>query len=314
MAVTFDETDLLVLHALQVAPRAPWTRVADVIGVDAGTAARHWAALSEQRLAWLGVWPTPERWADVADVAVVRVRPGAGRFDDTVRRLCADPDVHSVDETSAGLVAFVTGTGGLPALAAHVRALAGDEPAETHHAMAVHREDSRWRLRVLSAAQQRRLADPHEPLAGATVSEAAVAEVAAALLPDVRQSFAALGRRLGVSETTARRQVERMTRAGLLRLGCDLSMPAAGLGRGALLRARARHSEALAGVLRSPSVHRVAEVVAGAPLLVEVRAASLTELTGIERGWAGVEVVDRESVVRPHKRNGHVLDEQGRRA
>src|SRR5690606_4785018 len=51
------EVDLAIVHALQVAPRASWQRIGAVIGLDPATAARRWARLEEQRVAWLTIWP-----------------------------------------------------------------------------------------------------------------------------------------------------------------------------------------------------------------------------------------------------------------
>lgn len=320
MPVLLDEVDLAVVHALQVAPRAPWTQVGAAVGVDAATAARHWDRLVAERLAWWTVWPTPEQWSATADVAVVQVRPGPGALDAAADRWCALPWVLGVDETPLGLVALAAGDAGLAALAARVREQETDDERLEHVALAqrVLREDSTWRLRVLAPRQVRALEGPAgaaEPLPS-SAPVTLVHEVAAALRDDVRTSHAALGRRLGVSEATARRALARVARAGALRFGCDVAMPAVGLGRGVLLAARAAGEDrdgALARIARDPAVHRVAELVDDAPLLVALRTATLERLPELERGWgSAVEVVGRTTVVRARKRNGHLLDAEGR--
>ncbi len=64
---------------------------------------------------------------------------------------------------------------------------------------------------------------------------------------------------------------------------------------------------------RLPEVHRAGVAVGPAPLFACVRARSLTALPAIERAWGGdVEIVDRWTVLRPVKRNGHELDASGR--
>ncbi|WZH52313.1 MAG: AsnC family protein [Nocardioides alkalitolerans] len=322
MPALLDEVDLAVVHALQVAPRAPWTQVGAAVGVDAATAARHWDRLVGERLAWWTVWPTPEQWSTTTDVAVVRVRPAPGTLDAAADRWCALPWVLGVDETPLGLVALAAGDGGLAALAARVREQETADARLEHVSLAqrVLREDSTWRLRVLAPRQLRVLEGPAAPVdpppPGAPV--ALVQEVAEALRDDVRTSHAALGRRLGVSEATARRALARVARAGALRFGCDVAMPAVGLGRGVLLAARAVGEDrdgALARVVRDPAVHRVAELVDDAPLLVALRTATLERLPELERGWgSGIEVVGRTAVVRTRKRNGHLLDAEGRSA
>lgn len=312
-----DELDLAIVHALQIDARAPWTRVAAAVGADAATVARHWQALREESLAWLTAWPTPERWSTTTDVAVALLDADAA--DETIDAVVRQPWVLSVDATSAGLLTLVAASGGLAALEERMRSLAavGASARRMDVAAAIVTEDSGWRLRVLSRQQQRVLREgapaaatdePRPPRADV------VAEIADALDDDPRMPAASLAQRLGVSEATARRAVDRALAAGHLRLGCDLAMPAAGFRRGAILWGRSGDVDgAAARAARLPEAHRVGIVVGRAPLFVCVRARSLTALPAIERAWGDdVEVVDRWTVLRGLKRNGHLLDEAGR--
>ncbi|MET7782244.1 AsnC family protein [Streptomyces mirabilis] len=52
-----DETDLALVHALQIAPRAPWTAVGQALGIDPMTAARRWARLTGTGCAWVTCYP-----------------------------------------------------------------------------------------------------------------------------------------------------------------------------------------------------------------------------------------------------------------
>ncbi|MGX1933916.1 AsnC family transcriptional regulator [Microbacterium resistens] len=310
------EIDLALIHALQVDARAPWTRIAAAIGVDAATAVRHWNALRAEGLAWLTAWPTPQRWASTTDLAFVLLRPGTepGALAAVVGR----PWVLSVDETSAGPLVLVASSAGLAQLGERVRLLEEDGAVVLRMDVvaAITAEDSTWRLPVLSAAQQRAIRPPARSVADtARVPRAqTIAELAEALDEDPRMSAAALGDRLGVSEATARRAVERASAAGLLRFGCDLAMPAAGFRRGAVLWARGTDPAAAAGrAARLSEAHRAGVVVGPAPLFACVRARTLTALPGIERAWGDeAEIVDRWTVLRSIKRNGHELDPQGR--
>lgn len=322
---SLDELDLAIVHALQIDARAPWTRIAAAVGADAATVARHWQAMREESLAWLTAWPTPERWSSTTDVAMVlldaRTEPGVV---EAVTRL---PWVLSIDDTSAGLLVLVAGSGGLSVLGDRVREIAGlgADMRRMDVAAAIVAEDSGWRLRVLSRAQQRTLRDSgkretrREEVAlsrgEARLPRAeTVAEVAVALEEDPRMPAATLAVRLGVSEATARRVVDRAVSAGLLRLGCDLAMPAAGYRRGAILWARAAEVEgAAARAGRLEEAHRAGILVGPSPLFVCVRARSLTALPAIEQAWgADIDVTDRWTVLRSIKRNGHLLDGEGR--
>ncbi|WP_353113000.1 AsnC family transcriptional regulator [Microbacterium sp.] len=311
-----DEIDLAIVHALQVDARAPWTRVAAVVGIDAATAVRHWNSLREEGLAWLTAWPTPQRWSSTTDLGVVLLdaRLGADALAEVIRR----PWVLSVDETSAGYLALVAASAGLAQLGERVRALAalGAEVLRMDVAAEIVAEDSTWRLSVLSAAQQRMLREgaPRSGGAARPIRGDAVSDLAAALDEDPRMPAATLAQRMGVSEATARRALERATGAGLLRFGCDLAMPAAGFRRGAVLWGRGADPEgAAARAARLPEAHRAGILVGPSPLFVCVRARSLTAVPAIERSWgADVEIVDRWAVLRGIKRNGHALDEAGR--
>lgn len=323
---SLDELDLAIVHALQIDARAPWTRISAAVGVDAATVARHWQAMRDESLAWLTAWPTPERWSSTTDVALVlldaRTEPSA------IEAVTRQPWVLSVDDTSAGVLVLVAGSGGLSVLGDRVREVGahGAIVRRMDVAAAIVAEDSGWRLRVLSRAQQRILRDggrqepgrrdeavPARSAARLPRAEA-VSEVAAALEEDPRMPAATLALRLGVSEATARRVVDRAVGAGLLRLGCDLAMPAAGYRRGAILWARAADVEgAAARAGRLEEAHRAGILVGSSPLFVCVRARSLTALPLIEQAWgADVEVTDRWTVLRGVKRNGHLLDGEGR--
>lgn len=310
-----SELDLALVHALQEDARAPWARIAQVLDVDAATVARRWAAISEARWAWFTVWPSPEHHSVLSDAALVRV---TGELtSERVARWCALPWVLTAERTSAGLCAVAVGRGGLPALEHRIAStFAGPGlHAVVEYAAEIPREDSAWRLRSLSERQVRQVL---VRTASATrrarpPRDDVVAEVTALLREDARMSFGAMATRLGVSDATARRTVERLIGEGLVRVGCDVAMPAVGLGRGAVVRIGAWHSpEAVRRVLTHPAVHRVACTIGPAAATVSVRMTSLTELRGIEQAWGNLHVVDRWTVTMPLKRNGHLLADDGR--
>ena len=310
----FSELDLAILHALQVDGRAPWTRVAAAVGADAATVARHWQAMADQSLAWLTAWPTPQRWSESTDVAVVLLDPATSvsTLDDLARL----PWVLSVDETSAGPLVLVAGAGGLPLLAERVREIDGHGGIVRRMdvAAAILGEDSAWRLRALSRQQEQMVREPVRGEVPRPPHAEVVTELAAVLEDDPRLPAAAVAAQLGVSEATARRTIDRAVASGQIRIGCDLAMPSAGYRRGAVLWARAADPEqAAVRAARLPQTHRVGLLVGAAPLYVGVRARSLTDLAQIEAAWGpGVEVADRWTVLRAVKRNGHLLGEDGR--
>lgn len=313
-----DELDLAIVHALQIDARAPWTRIGAAVGADSATVSRRWDAMRADSLAWLTCWPKPAQWESSTDLAMVVLEADAD-----VEAICALPWALTIDETSAGVVALIASGSGLRTLGARAQELArqansgrtrpGGAP-RMHVVSAVLAEDSLWRTRALDGRGQR-------IMAAASIDEAAhppkpeqVAELLAALAEDPRMSAARLAARLGVSEATARRAVERAAVTGRLGLGCDLAMPAAGLRRGAMLWARSAEPHAAgAQARRLPQAHRVIEVVGPASLCVSVRSTTLTALPELEQQLGlGIEIVDRWTILAERKRNGHLLDDHGR--
>ena len=310
-----SELDLALVHALQVDARAHWSQIAQVLDVDAATVSRRWSAISESGWAWFTVWPSPQHHSARSDAALVRVTGNPS--ESQVASWCALPWVLTIERTSAGLCALAVGRGGLEALDRRIRSEFDVPGIDTvvEYAAEVWREDSTWRLRALSERQVARLGDR------GTVSaplrrepdEAIVAEVTAALREDARMTWGALGTRLGVSDATARRTVERLVADGSVRVGCDVAMPAVGLGRGAVVRIGEWASpEQAQRVVSHPAVHRIACTLGPATATVSVRMTSLTELRDIERAWGSPPVIDRWTVIRALKRNGHLLGEDGR--
>ncbi|MBN9612955.1 MAG: AsnC family protein [Actinobacteria bacterium] len=313
-----DELDLAIVHALQLDARAPWTRVGAAVGADSATVAKRWDQMRAESLAWLTCWPKPAQWESSTDLAMVVVQA-----DVDIAAICALPWALTIDETSAGIVALVASGGDLRLLGARVRELgrvAGIGQARTaeaprmHVVAAVLAEDSTWRTRALDARGQRVMTAPAATGMPHPPKPEHVAELRAALAEDPRMSAGRLAGRLGVSEATARRAVDRAAASGRLGLGCDLAMPSAGLRRGAMLWARSAEPHAAGAQARwLPQAYRVLEVVGPASLCVNVRATTLTALPETEHQLGQeIEIVDRWTVLGERKRNGHLLDDWGR--
>ena len=56
-SATLDLDNMLLLDALQLAPRASWSRIGEVLGITAVTAAKRWARLREGGIAWVTAAP-----------------------------------------------------------------------------------------------------------------------------------------------------------------------------------------------------------------------------------------------------------------
>ncbi|WP_436700306.1 AsnC family transcriptional regulator [Nocardioides sp. BYT-33-1] len=317
------EIDLALIDALQVNPRAPWTTIASVLDIDAVTAARRWRRLHDDRLAWWVVRPSAARLTPYLDATLVLLRCAPGAAAEAADRAAAPEWTHTVDllAGTADLGVVVLGSG-LAEADRRVDELAvrcEGEVVERRVVADVHAEDAGWRLGICSASQRQALLPRNDRPVPAAPRADVVDELLAALGDDARLSGQELATRVGGSEPTVRRALDRALRSGAIQLGCDLATPAAGLGRGVLLEVEVddpvRSGRALAA---AGPVHRCVQTVGAGNLTLGVRLSSLGRLPAAEADLAAVapgwQVRGRVTVLRPVKRQGQLLDAQGRRA
>lgn len=314
------EVDLALVNALQISPRAPWSTIARTIGVDPVTASRRWDRLVEERLAWFVVRPSAEQLAPDRDGVVLKLRCRPGTAVQVAERIAAVREVYAVDLLAGDDdVAVVLIGRGLATMSAAVAALVDDpniDVARTFFLSQVHREDGQWRLGALTPEQAAALERPQTGSVAAP-PEDLLEQVTQILMEDPRMSVADIGRRLDKPEPTARRMLDRVIRSGALRLGCDVVASAGGAGRGVLLEASADDPrQAGATVGTDPAVVRCAALVGPANFATVVRFSALSELYDFEARAAasvpGWRVLARSTIVRSVKRQGRVLDDEGR--
>lgn len=231
-SAALSEVDLALVEALQVDPRAPWTRIAGAIGIDATTAARRWERLHSAGLAWLTAYTTaPTTTIGYLDLAC---RPD--RLPALTEELCRWPSVFSVERTTGRYQLFLGVTAhDLAALDALVTGRVGELTGvdSTRFAIAtkVYREGSGWLVRAL-APEQRAALDDTAAQARALVpgrwNDDTVATLLEALSVDGRRSCADLARDCGMSESAVRRVLGRMLRNHELDFRCDLANGLAG--------------------------------------------------------------------------------------
>lgn len=315
------EVDLALVHALQIAPRAPWSTIGRVIGVDPATAARRWRRLADERLAWFVVRPSAEQLAPERDAVLVTLRCRPGSRTRVAERLAMVPEIYAVDQLAGeDDIAVILVGSGLAATGAAVDLLVGDDSdvdaVRASFIAEVHREDAQWRLSVLSRSQRHSLVQVRSGVAA--VPDRDVTErLTEALTEDARMSLADLSRRLDRPEPTVRRLLDRALRSRAIRLGCDVVASAGGAGRAVLLEVGVADPHAAGRAIASlPQVLRCAVVVGRANLAVAARFLSLAELASFETAAANVApgwtVHQRATIVRSVKRQGRVLDDEGR--
>lgn len=318
-----SETDLAVVNALQVNPRAPWSLIGGALGIGAATAARRWDRLVEDRSVWMTAYPGGELTARLV-LAFVEVDCAAGRATDIARLIAADGHVTTVDYLAGrcDLLLHVVA----PSLSEvtdyvvhRLSVLPGVLSARTLVSPRVFTEGSRWRLRAISPDQTEALVPPSSHPAPASAFGEPDRALMLALSGDGRAPYAELAAAAGVSASTARRHVDAFLANGLVRLRCEIARSESPAPVGVLLwlRVPPAQLETTARLLALvPEVRMCAAVSSAANLVLVVWLRSPSDVLPLESSLVGklpwLEIHDRAVVLRPIKLMGRVLDEAGR--
>ncbi|GAA4499359.1 AsnC family transcriptional regulator [Actinoallomurus oryzae] len=319
------ELDLALINALQIAPRAPWRLIGEVLEVNPVTAARHWERLSTEGLAWVTAYGAPSLMRSMS-FALVAVHCTADRVHDVAAALADDPQAVTIAHTVGTCDLLVTvWTPDLPTLSHYLlrrlNTLPGVVSSRTSVANEMFVEGSHWRLGSLSPAQRRRLQ-------GGSPSRTRVAELrpedrrlAVALSRDGRASYEELATATGASPSTVRRRLYRLLDSGALTLRCEVSRSFSGRPVSATLWIDVPHhalADAAAHLAGLPQTRMCAAVVGHSDLALTVWLRSVEELQPLEMEIAAavpnLVVAERTLTLRHVKLMGRVLRDDGRAA
>lgn len=321
-----SEQDLAVIDALQVAPRAPWSRIGQALDIDATTAARRWERLRADGSAWLTAYVS----ARVATVGFVEVRCRPKFIDQVSAAAAALPWVFSVDETAGDFDLMLSvGAADLSTLGRWVRdgigGLRGIRSTRMRLGITLYGEGSDWRVRAIEPAQRAELSEPRVSSRTAYgthgLNQLSLEDQAlvTALHGDARMGYTALGAAAGISEHTARRRLHRMLRDGDVLLRCDFAYPQAGLPTMVIYRVSVPQAQLVTTateLARMEQVRMCASVSGQHNLQVQVLLHGLGGVDPFEAVLAerfpDLAVKDRAVVLHTPKRMGWLLDQQGR--
>ncbi|MFC7331335.1 Lrp/AsnC family transcriptional regulator [Marinactinospora rubrisoli] len=318
-----DELDRGIVNALQIHPRAPWTLVGEVLGVDPVTVSRRWRRLADRGLAWVTAHSRPAEGSNVV-IATVEIETVAGASDDVARQLAAHRAAVNVKRTAGGRDIVVTvQAAGLDELARYlareVSPITGVKSTRTHVATMMPVEGSRWRLRSLDAEQRRRMERavpaPVGPMAPWHEVDGRLMEL---LGIDGRMPLNDLAARAGTSVATVRRRLRALVGSRVV-LRCDIARPLSGWPVSAiyLASAPAEHLNEVSRVLAGVPEVRSCMVAAGPHnLIIDVWLRGVTEVHALEAYLSGrlarLTIEDRAVVLATVKHMGRLLDEAGR--
>lgn len=324
--MTLDPLDERLVHAVQVAPRAPWTALAPVVGADPVTLARRWSHLRGQG----AVYVTGYGWDPDAVFSLIEIECRPGRTMQVAEALAEERGAFTIDLTAGARdIMLSLLTPDTRALAhwtlEHIQQLDGVRRVRTHLVSRIVADAREWRLRALSG-------DEVSDIAGRTAGRsraggaAALPRLAPGELEKVREALAVDGRAssaevasaAGITARKAREAVAAMTATDRYKIRVDVA------------RARTPWPVSVWYFLQVPAdkVSRVGPLLSRideARLVVTatgeynvIMAAWLRSLLDVNRLEAvleerlqGVRIVDRSVVLRSLKHLGHVLDEYG---
>ncbi|WP_269462509.1 Lrp/AsnC family transcriptional regulator [Gordonia insulae] len=316
-----DDLDYQIVHALQVAPRAPWGVVGDVVGVSAATAARRWERLVDQGLAWIVSYPGAA-YLNTRCSAFVEVQTSAAR-DSVVERLCRDRHVATIQRTAGdGDLLLTVMVPDLEFLGDWVQLLAesdGVARTRTRVVTKVIGESERWRMRTLGQDEESVLAEHrpvHRPLAHDP--DEPDLRLIAALAEDGRRSAVDLASASGLSAPTVRRRLTALVAERVLSIRCEVAHVISGwpITANVWARASSRSIVALVDALDGlPQVRVCCEVTGTANIIMGVWLHTVGELAEFEQELEslvpGLVVVDRSVTLETPKRLGSLLDRSG---
>lgn len=319
-----DEVDLALMHALQIAPRAPWTLVGQVLGINPVTAARGWQRLTDQQLAWVTCYPG-QGLATRHVVAFVEADCEPAARHRLVETLVRDPRVATVEVIASGRDLFLTMfIADLRALSRflldELSVLPGVRGTRTQLGTGIYAHGAGWRLDALNADQTERIsrAAPPQP-AGHDVPAPAVRELLLALGQDGRRSATQLAESAGASPSTIRRRLSRIEREQLLSFRCEVANVVSGWPVIATFWASVppndlgKTAQAVAGL---PGVRLCTAVTGASNLIITMWLRSLADSQRIEQllsqHFPDLVLNDRAVALRVAKRMGRLLDDVGR--
>jgi DNA-binding Lrp family transcriptional regulator len=321
--------DRLLIDALQIAPRAPWSTVGDALGITAVTASRRWQRLTDAGAAWVTVAPGMAYREEQLLAYLEITCPPAYRLE-VANELARHHLAITVELTTGTADILVTlAAGNLDTLSHYLL----DHIGLVEHVLStraristrLYSEGSQWRLGDLSRAASEAMQREHDREQGETGAESPfgitenVKLMLTQLAVDGRSSYSELAEVAGISPTSARRHISRLLRSRVVIPRTDMSAATSGWPVQVYLWANApvdSLGECAVSLSRFRQTRLCATVTAGPNLLIGVWLRTVEEVHRLELAIAAklpqVEVLDRLVVLRTVKRMGRLLDASGR--
>ncbi|MEV0087113.1 AsnC family transcriptional regulator [Saccharopolyspora sp. NPDC050642] len=316
-----DELDLDLISALQIAPRAPWALVGEVLQVDAATAARRWERLSEAGAVWLTCYPGPH-YPEPVCMAFIEVDCAQGQVLAVAEQASRLPAVVTAEHVTGGRdLYFTVMVGDLGELTefllGDLQRIPGAQTTRVQVVTELYAQGGDWNLGGLDAAQQERIRRSRPGGKGFSIQALRPVDrnLLRLLANAPRASYTDLAKGAGISVSTARRRVDALLASGMVGMRCEVSRVLAEVPMSATVWANVPPADlpGVAALIASLPETRVCAGITGgmANLLFSVWLRRPKELQLIERRlgdlFPQVSIVDRALCLRHVKRAGRLL-------
>ncbi|AHH21010.1 putative transcriptional regulator, AsnC family [Nocardia nova SH22a] len=322
-----DELDLQLINCLQFRPRASWAVIARVLGVDPVTVARRWERLERAGLAWVTCYYSVPSTDHV--LSYVEIEVAGASVADVAVEVARHDYVASVHHTTGPRSLVVGVVGPDPAIISKyvsesLCTIDGIAATRAEIVTGKYGNASEWRLQALSPAQRHALQSAYpRPVAAPTapIPPAEEQRILRILAVDGRMSTTDLARRLGVSEATARRRVNRLFTENGATIRCELSQRISGWPQTGILWSRAPIDtlDTVARALATLPVVRACLTTTGRNnIMLFAWLRDVQDMHQLEQAVShaapAVEITDRAFCLRSFKRIGTLIDDSGRNA
>lgn len=335
-----DEIDFALVNALQLTPRASWSQLEAVLGVDASTLSRRWTRLTESGLVWsscFAVSPADPHRRDgrfdaaahplTGVLALVEVHCVAGRRESVIDDIARTPSVLTIECTSGSPELILTLSGPSVAevdayVAIELASNHGVLSTKTHFTRTFFKEGTSWRPGVLSQRQARALlALPATGIDAPAVPTRLHQQVINSLAGDIRRSATSIADEIGKSLATVTRAIGQIMHAPWARTRIDLAHNLVGYNASVMVWLSVPHHQLEmvgAGLALMPETRMCCSVVNRANLVAvfwlrELRDLDIVE-TKVARAFPTARTEDRWLLPRFPKRLAHTLTPTGHHA
>lgn len=315
-----SERELELIHALQIAPRVPWTLAAEILDAHPAVLSQRWERLRSTGIVWIAAQPTGRPRQQVTCLSELACTPHSRER--VIQSLVAMPEVFSIDTLSKNHQLGLTMVGESMSdmtnkTFASISNLPGVTSMQSSFSVQMHLTARNWRLRALDRKQIASL-NAIDAEQSHTDTSVAVREehrpILSLLQHNARCTAADVARATGLSAASARRQLSRVLHSDILTLRCDMAQAFSGYPVTAQWYARipaSQHASAAKALALTPNMRMVSTTTGKANMMIAMWLASVNDLLdaelALEAAVPGIELSESSLLMSPAKRLGWIL-------